>query len=76
MTKTSAEEARKLAEQHARKRRYLEFLDKRIPELQSMGKTEESKQDPVKIARNLEASVYPGVMARKQADREWAEQDG
>jgi hypothetical protein len=60
---------------------YLAFIEKRIPELQREGKVH--PEDPpgtdlytqIKHAReNADAPrPYPGVLARRQADKEWAE---
>mgnify|MGYP003617784794 FL=1 len=52
---------------------YLDFLDKRIPELQNQGKKGQSNNDLIKIAQNLRDSAFPGAAARRQADREWGE---
>lgn len=62
---------------------YIEFLNRRIPELHSMGKRETMPPKPrdvselahrISLARqNTADSQFPGRIARLVADREWAE---
>jgi hypothetical protein len=60
---------------------YTDFLDKRIPELHRVGKKHPEDKagtdlyTAIKHCRENadEGHPYPGVEARRQADREWAE---
>lgn len=66
-------------EQEKARNRYFDFLDKRIPELQAMGKPQPGpspdgatiEQRMKRVVENAGESKFPGVTAREQADLEW-----
>lgn len=62
-------------ENERERKRYRDFLDRRIPELHAMGKPERVDADnPIeKSIANTAAATYPGVTAREIADAEYAD---
>jgi hypothetical protein len=59
----------------AERRRYFAFLDTRIPELHAQGKKIHITRTPKGEAeqRQVTPGPFAGRLARRQADKEWAE---